>query len=51
MDRTKYGVLRVSARSHFTHHLQRISLAAVTEEAAHILHTVNVLKSLACGVA
>ena len=29
-DRTKYGVSRAATHSHFTHHLRRISLAAVT---------------------
>ena len=29
-DRTKYGVSRSATHSHFTHHLRRISLAAVT---------------------
>ena len=50
-DNTKYGRSRLSAKSFLQHHTQRISLAAVTEEADHILHNVNVLKSLACGVA
>ena len=44
VDRTKYGQLRISARSHFTHHLQRISLAAVLNDARAIAKQITVLK-------
>ena len=44
VDRTKYGSLRISARSHFTHHLQRISLAAVLNDARAIGKQITVLK-------
>lgn len=47
-DRTKYGSSRRSTRSYYTHHTQRISLAAVISDARNIIDQVNKLKQDVC---
>ena len=47
-DGTKYGSSRRSTRSYYTHHIQRISLAAVISDARNIIDQVNKLKQDVC---
>ena len=48
-DATKYGETRLSTRSFYTHHLQRMSKAAVLFDAINIRAQVGVAKQQACG--
>ena len=48
-DGTKYGKTRVSTRSYYTHHIQRLSLTAVLYDAKEIRVRVVVKKQHACG--
>ena len=41
IDRTKYGRTRVSPKSFYTHHTQRLVKAAVMEDAKNIRKQVN----------
>ena len=61
VDRTKYGTLRISPRSFYTHHAQQISKAAALGAAKHlreqlttvkqkIAHRYNFAYAAACGV-
>ena len=43
-DKTKYGETRVSTRSFYTHHTQRMTTAAVRLDAKNILKCVNTTK-------
>ena len=40
-DSTRYGYSRTSARSYFVHHVQRISLAAVLQDARAIRRSIR----------
>ena len=44
LDRTRYGSTRISTKSYFVHHTQRITKAAVMYDAKAILKQVVVLK-------
>ena len=48
-DATKYGGTRLSTRSFYTHHVQRMSKAAVLFDAINIRAQVGVAKQQACG--
>ena len=48
-DRTRYGRARLSPRSYFVHHTQRISLAAVTGDAEGIQRQINYMKQREIG--
>ena len=50
-DTTKYGTTRVSTRSFYTHHTQRLSTAArVRLDATNIRRGINRIKGDACSV-
>ena len=44
VDRTRYGRTRLSTKSFFVHHMQRMTKAAVVSDARAILKRVSVLK-------
>ena len=48
-DKTKYGTTRISTRSFYTHHTQRMSLAAVRLDAKNIRAGINRIKGDACS--
>ena len=48
-DKTKYGTTRISTRSFYTHHTQRLSLAAVRLDAKNIRAGINRIKGDACS--
>ena len=48
-DKTKYGTTRVSTRSFYTHHTQRLSTAAVRLDAKNIRQGINRIKGDACS--
>jgi len=50
-DRTEYGTSRLSPRSYYTHHTQRISAAAVRANAKNMRNQIACLKQRACGAA
>jgi hypothetical protein len=47
-DSTKYGGSRASATDYFTHHVQRISMAAAIGEAAGIHRAIMIKKQARC---
>ena len=47
-DPTKYGKSRASATNYFTHHAQRISMAAAIGEAAGIHQAISIKKRSRC---
>ena len=47
-DKTKYGTTRVSTRSFYTHHTQRLTTSAVRLDAKNIRSGVNRIKGVAC---
>ena len=48
-DMTKYGTTRISTRSFYTHHTQRLSTAAVRLDAKNIRRGINRIKGEACA--
>ena len=48
-DGTKYGESRASATNFYTHHAQRISMAAAIGEAAGIHKAVRIMKQARCA--
>ena len=48
-DKTKYGTTRISTRSFYTHHMQRLTTAAVRLDAENIRRGVNGKKGDACA--
>ena len=50
-DRTRYGLARVSTKSFYVHHMQRMSTAAVMHDARAIRHQVTCKKQKALQVA
>ena len=48
-DKTKYGATRVSTRSFYTHHTQRLSTAAVRLDAKNIRRGINRIKGDVCS--
>ena len=50
-DRTRYGLARVSTKSFYVHHMQRMSTAAVMYDARAIRHQVTCKKQKALQVA
>ena len=50
-DSTKYGEARVSPRSYYTHHTQRISAAAVRADAQNARVQIACLKQSVCAAA
>ena len=48
-DATKYGKSRASATNYFTHHAQRISMAAAIGEAAGIHRAIMIKKQARCA--
>ena len=48
-DKTKYGTTRLSTRSFYTHHTQRVTLAAVRLDAKNIGMGVNRIKGQVCA--
>ena len=48
-DGTKYGKTRISTRSYYTHHMQRLSRSAVLYDAKMIRDGVVLTKQRACG--
>ena len=50
-DSTNYGLARVSPRSYYTHHTQRISAAAVRADAKNARVQIACLKQSVCAAA
>ena len=51
LDSTKYGTARVSPRSYYTHHTQRVSAAAVRADAKNARVQIACLKQRVCAAA